>query len=253
MDAPAAQGETYDVCGIPVTAASLRAATAAIVSAAIRHERLEVHLCNAYTMSLVHGDATLRSALARGDLNLPDGAPVAWMGRRHGTRGPVRGATLMRAVCAEGVPHGVRHYLYGGQPGVAQQTAAELARIAPGIRVVGAETPPFVDLDETGLGELAKRIGETGADVVWVGLGTPRQDYLVPRLASRLPVVVVPVGAAFNFLAGYVHESPRPLQGSGLEWLHRLLLEPRRLWRRYLVGNPRFLWHVVRSRGGRSH
>lgn len=232
---------TYPLCGVAIAAVSPEGAVATLVQRAQQREPFEVHLCNAYTLSLVAEDERLARSLARGDLNLPDGAPVAWFGRRAGTRGPVRGPALVARVADEGTSVGLRHYLYGGAEGVAQQVEEALVALNPAVHVVGAETPPWTDLDESELVALAERITASRADVVWIGLGTPRQDYLVPRLAPLVNCVVVPVGAAFDFLSGRVREAPAILHGSGFEWVYRLAKEPRRLWRRYLTGNPRFL------------
>jgi N-acetylglucosaminyldiphosphoundecaprenol N-acetyl-beta-D-mannosaminyltransferase len=117
----------------------------------------------------------------------------------------------------------------------------------PGLVVSGLECPPWRDLDDGELQSLADRITQAGADVVWIGLGTPRQDYLVRQLAPLLDCVVVPVGAAFDFLAGRVGEAPASLHGSGFEWVHRLVKEPRRLWRRYLLGNPKFVVRAAKA------
>ena len=238
----------YDLCGVPISAVAPRAAAETIVQAALGGCAFEVHLCNAFTLSLLAQDEQLHRALLSADLNLPDGTPAAWLGRRHGTRGPVRGTTLVGEVVRLGVIVGLRHYFYGGAEGVVLDVAARLAEQAPGVEIVGLETPPYSDLDDIELIALSDRIRASGAQVVWVGLGTPRQDYLVPRLANFLDVVIVPVGAAFNFLAGHIQEAPAVLHGTGLEWLYRLCTEPQRLWRRYLIGNPRFLLNVVRAR-----
>jgi N-acetylglucosaminyldiphosphoundecaprenol N-acetyl-beta-D-mannosaminyltransferase len=199
-------------------------------------------------MSLVPEDEALRLALQSADLNLPDGSPVAWLGRRFGTDGPVRGPDLLVNVARAGVDLGVKHYLYGGSEGAAEDVAVRLQTLVPGVRVVGAESPPWTDLDEQGLRSLACRIRQSEATVVWIGLGTPRQDYLVPRLAPLVDRVLVPVGAAFDYHSGRVREAPKVLHGSGLEWIYRLMCEPRRLFRRYTVGNLRFAVHAFRTR-----
>ena len=221
-----------------------------IVGAALREEPLQVHLCNAYTLSLVDGDPELRAALTSAELNLPDGTPVAWLGRSRGVTDPVRGPSLVAAVACAGAPAGVRHYLYGGAVGVADLMCQRLAQTVPGIQIVGVEAPDYHDLDDQEFSELCKRIRQSKSMLVWVGLGTPRQDYLVPRLAQALHLPVVLVGAAFDFWSGRVPEAPRFLQGSGVEWVYRFVHEPRRLWRRYVFGNIRFVRAVIRhSRG----
>lgn len=242
---------TYILCGVPIAAIAADSAVAIIVDAAVRGRAFQIHLCNAYTLSLIDKDDRLRDALVSADLNLPDGTPVAWFGRRYGVPGPVRGPSLVRDVVHAGIPLGLAHYFYGGAEGVAEEVTAHLSDHAPGIRIAGLEMPPYRDLDDAELGNLAARIVATGAQIVWIGLGTPRQDYLVPRLAALVDIVVIPVGAAFDFMAGRVEEAPKILHGTGLEWLHRLRMEPRRLWRRYLIGNPRFLMAAAR-RGRRG-
>ena len=121
-----------------------------------------------------------------------------------------------------------------------------LAEHAPGLAVAGVETPPYRDLDDAELDELGRRIRRAGAGIVWVGIGTPRQDRLVPELAARVPAAIVPVGAAFDFHAGTKPTAPGWMQNSGLEWLFRLTTEPRRLWRRYLVTNSIFVFLFAR-------
>lgn len=238
---------TYVVCAVPITALDAEGAAARIVADALSGTSCQVHLCNAYTLSLVDQDPEMREALLAADLNLADGTPVAWMGRRSGMTGPVRGADLVGRVARLGAGS-VKHYLYGGKPGVAEEMAARLARVVPDLRVVGTESPPFTEISDEHLAGLVERVRASGASVVWIGLGTPRQDYLVHRLAVSLPMPIVPVGAAFDFWAGAVKEAPKRVQGSGLEWVYRLATEPRRLWRRYLLGNPRFLWSAWRHR-----
>jgi len=238
---------TYPVCGVPIAALDGSRAAAEIVDSAVAGESLQVHLCNAYTLSLVDSDARMRAALLAGDLNLADGAPVAWLGRATGAAGPVRGAELVGEVWRQGGGR-VRHYLYGGKDGVADEMADALRKLNPDAVVAGTETPPFRTLTDADLDAIAERVRASGANILWIGLGTPRQDYLVHHLSASLSMPIVPVGAAFDFWSGAVKEAPKMLHGTGFEWLHRLLSEPRRLWRRYLLGNPRFLLTAWRHR-----
>ena len=237
---------TYRVCGVSIAALQPLAAAQRIVQHAAQRETLEVHLCNAYTLSLVDQDHDLRAALERSHLNLPDGAPVARIGRRHGTHGPVRGPRLVGDVVDLGREFGLSHYFFGAAPGVASEMSVRLEHAYPSAKTAGTESPPFAPLDDAALRAVAQRINEAGAHIVWVGLGTPRQDHLVPRLAELLDMPIIPVGAAFDFWAGNVAEAPAWLHGSGFEWIHRLASEPRRLWRRYLIGNPRFVVSALR-------
>jgi N-acetylglucosaminyldiphosphoundecaprenol N-acetyl-beta-D-mannosaminyltransferase len=247
MTESSAPPAVYHACGVPIAAVDLDRAAKLVVTRARAGIGYQVHLCNAFTLSLVDGDRALREALGAADLNLADGVPVAWLGRGSGVDGPVRGASLVGEVVRRGEPD-VRHYLYGGTAGVAELMAERLEREFPGISVVGTECPPFRPLEAEDVRELADRVRASGAGVVWVGLGTPRQDYLVHALAPLVERPVVPVGAAFDFWSGTVKEAPELLRRSGLEWLFRLVAEPRRLWRRYLIGNPRFLLSAWRHR-----
>jgi N-acetylglucosaminyldiphosphoundecaprenol N-acetyl-beta-D-mannosaminyltransferase len=239
---------TYDVCGIPIAALPPRVAARSLHAAALAGRSLQVHLCNAYTLSLVPRDELLRKALLAADMNLPDGAPVAWLGREYGTCGPVRGPSLITQVMENDREGRLRHYLYGGAPNIALNMAEMLTAEFPRTVVAGIESPPYRDLHRAELQSLVERVEKSGANIVWVGLGTPKQDYLIPELASHLSMPVVPIGAAFDFLSGKVKEAPRWLQGTGLEWMHRFSKEPKRLWRRYLLGIPRFVWAVASGR-----
>jgi N-acetylglucosaminyldiphosphoundecaprenol N-acetyl-beta-D-mannosaminyltransferase len=210
-----------------------------------------VHLCNAYTLSLALRDGELRDLLNDADANLSDGMPLVWIARRLGLshmRDRVYGPDLMVATIDRGRHTGLRHYLYGSTPEVIAQLETNLRAQYPGVEIVGVESGPFRPLTEAEDRELADRIATSGADVVWVGLGTPRQDLFVDRFRDLTPATFIAIGAAFDFHAGTKRQAPRTLQRLGLEWLFRLVTEPRRLWKRYLIGNGRFVWAVVRRR-----
>ena len=209
-----------------------------------------VHLCNAYTVSLASRDDRYASTLNSGTLNLADGMPVVWVAKRRkvgGLTARVCGPDLMRACIERGVARGTRHYLYGSTEEVLSSLVSEIQRIAPGALIVGAESPPFRELDDAERRDVIARIEATEADLVWVGLGTPKQDYEVERLANAGVTTFVAIGAAFDFIAGNKKRAPLWMQKRGLEWVFRFISEPRRLWKRYLVGNARFAWLVVRG------
>lgn len=239
-----------EIAGVPIHAVSIAGAVDRLLHAAVAGESLVVHLCNAYVLSLAAGDPEYRRMLAAGDLNLADGAPVAWTLRRLGLplvgerpSGPdVFAATLARSDRMD-----VAHYLYGASPATVERLATTIARQWPGTRVVGAESPPYRPLTETEYRELVERLHRTGADIVWVATGTPKQDQLIDRLRADSGVVLVAVGAAFDLVAGTKRRAPRFLRRLGLEWAFRLATEPRRLWKRYLVGNVRFLLAARRA------
>ena len=208
-----------------------------------------VHLCNAYTLSLAARDAEYRAILNASDLNLPDGMPLVWVARGLGldeVQDRVYGPSLMQAVLEDDAP--TRHFLYGGTTETLDRLEQHIAQTYPDAKVVGVESPPFRDLSPAELDDTAERIAAAGADVVWVGLGTPKQDRVVHDLARRVPATFVAIGAAFDFLAGTKPQAPGWMQDRGLEWLFRLGSEPRRLWKRYLVGNTVFLTTLVTRR-----
>jgi N-acetylglucosaminyldiphosphoundecaprenol N-acetyl-beta-D-mannosaminyltransferase len=237
-------------CGVRVDPLTMDAAVARICRAAAVPSPQATHLVNAYTLSLAVRDPAFRDLLDRGDLNLPDGTPLVWFGRRAGLEGftkRIYGPDLTVAVCDEGRRHGVRHYLYGASSEVVEAFAAHLRARFPDIEIVGIESPPFRALEPGEQDALVARIRATDANLVWVGLGTPKQDAFVDAFRDRIGVPLLAVGAAFDFLAGEKKMAPRWMQDRGLEWLYRLLSEPRRLWKRYLVGNLVFLWGAFRA------
>lgn len=228
-------------CGVRIDALDVASAAEAVVAGEARGA---VHLCNAYTLSLAARDDRYAARLCDGRLNLPDGMPLAWITRWLGLAKQARrvsGTGLMEAVCAAGVEYGVRHYLFGSTPEVVAGLRAELGRRFPGVSIVGAESPPYGEFDGDSLDAATARFVAAGADVVWVGLGTPKQDVVVSELAARSDLTFVAVGAAFDFIGGSKPMAPRVMGDLGFEWLYRLATEPRRLWRRYLVGNSVFV------------
>jgi N-acetylglucosaminyldiphosphoundecaprenol N-acetyl-beta-D-mannosaminyltransferase len=198
----------------------------------------------------VHGviesqsDQDLRRIVNHAGLVTPDGMPLVWVSRLRNSRSVSRvyGPDLMAEVCAKSVAKGHRHFLYGGAPGVAERLADQLRQRYPGIEIAGLYVPPFRPLTPAEDEAVIEQINASKADIVWVGLSTPKQEYWMAAHLGRLNAsVMVGVGAAFDFLAGVKTQAPRWMQRSGLEWLYRLITEPRRLWRRYLTIVPLFL------------
>jgi N-acetylglucosaminyldiphosphoundecaprenol N-acetyl-beta-D-mannosaminyltransferase len=207
----------------------------------MRKPRQSRYVCvsNVHTAMQSLWDPALRAANDAADLKVPDGKPLSVLARLKGVQDcrQVRGGDLMLAAAKRGG----RHYFYGAGPGVAQAAAKALKRQARNMVVAGAETPPFRALTVKEEKALLARIKRLKVDVLWVGLGAPKQELWMHAMRQRLPLTMVGVGAAFDFYAGTVAEAPRWMQAMGLEWLHRLATEPRRLWKRYLVGNGLFL------------
>jgi N-acetylglucosaminyldiphosphoundecaprenol N-acetyl-beta-D-mannosaminyltransferase len=209
-----------------------------------------VHLLNAYSLALADKEPALKRVFSDAVANFPDGKPLVWVSRisRGPTLNQVRGPDLFRGVVVAGAEAKVRHFLLGGSPTTLDLLESALLRVSPEARIVGRESPPFRALTDDELIAQDGRILASGAQIVWVGLGTPKQDFESKRLSEALPVVAVAVGAAFDFTAGTKREAPRLASKLGLEWLFRLATEPRRLWKRYLFGNVRFVWAALRNR-----
>lgn len=239
--------------GVPITACSPADAAQAIIRLATRGDGrgADVHLCNAYTLALADEQPAFRSMLERSTHNFPDGKSLVWANQllHRGVDVPsdrVYGPDLFLEVVARGRAVGLRHFLLGSTPQVLERLETELRRRFPGAEIVAVLSPPFRDLTEEESAAQIELLTSSGAQVVWLGLGTPKQDWEAARLRAHVPAVFCAVGAAFDFVAGNKPQAPRWMQTRGLEWLFRLLAEPRRLWRRYLFGNLRFVKAVAR-------
>ena len=235
------------LAGVNIANVNVTQATTLLVEAAVARRPLGVHLCNAYTLVLASQRPEYATALNYKALNLPDGVPLTWFSRLQGGGGglgPVRGPSLMRHVLAVDE---LRHFMLGGTPESNERLLKSVRRHNPGVRVVGTLAPPFAAVTAAELDDWVSAIQACTPHVVWVGLGTPKQDEVIAALVDRVDAVLVGVGAAFDFLSGAKKEAPSALRGTGLEWMHRLSTEPRRLWRRYLIGNVSFAFLVARE------
>lgn len=232
----------------PVQAVASTPADAArsvcLLAGSVRPQGSHIHLINAYTVALADRDPSYAKVLSNDSINFPDGKPLSWVSRIRRDKHPlsqVRGHQLFQDVFDTGREHGIKHYLLGSTDDVLAKMTAKLTSQFPGAEIVGSFSPPYRDLSAEEVVAQDRDIKEAGAHVVWVGLGTPKQDHEAHRLAHSLPIVAVAVGAAFDFTAGTVKEAPHVVQRFGMEWAYRLAKEPRRLWRRYVFGNVRFL------------
>ena len=242
---------TVDVVGVPLSVIDYERTLRWIDAMVAERQRGYVCVCNVHTVMASQEDAELRAALMSSSLNVPDGQPLVWAMNALGEslRDRVYGPELMARACARAASTGQRFYLYGGRDQDALvRLGLSLRRRYPGLNVVGAYAPPFRTLTEEERTAIAEDINESDADVVWVGIGVPRQEKWMAALRPYVETpVLVGVGAAFDFLAGLVPQAPPWLQRAGLEWSFRLVQEPRRLWRRYLRYNPRFVAAFARQ------
>jgi N-acetylglucosaminyldiphosphoundecaprenol N-acetyl-beta-D-mannosaminyltransferase len=233
---------TVRIGGIPIAALRFEEALELFLRAPAEGLRLQVHFCTTHTIVEAHDDPRLRAALQSG-LAVADGLPIAWEGRARGFPiGRVCGPDLMPALVDRARAQGARHFFYGGAAGVAEQLAERLAIRYPGIVVAGIESPPFRPLSAVEDEAMVDRLNRAQPDYVWVGLGTPKQDHWLADHRDRLDAAaLLAVGAAFDILGGYRARAPLAIQRLGLEWAFRFAQEPRRLGRRYVVANTRFI------------
>lgn len=240
--------------GVPIVACDPATATSEVIRLATTPMSVgvAVHLCNAYTLALADADPRLRDLLTQRGINFPDGKSVVWANRllhREKTlpTDRVYGPDLMLDVFNHGQAAEMRHFLLGSTDDVLRDLEAALVARFPAARIVGSWSPPFRPLRADERHDQAQRILESQAQLVWVGLGTPKQDFEVALLATEVPAVHVAIGAAFDFISGRKKQAPDWAGRAGLEWVYRWASEPRRLTRRYVWGNTRFVRAVVRD------
>ena len=189
-----------------------------------------------------------KSVLNSADFVVPDGMPLVWLGKLGGysVKRRVYGPELMESFLMDKKGRKRRHFLYGGKPGVPERLAENMSERCPGLKIVGCYSPPFVPLTEEEDKTIVDMVNNLEPDVVWVGLGAPKQEIWMHAHRNTLRVpLMVGVGAAFDFLAGVKSQAPSLIRENGFEWLWRLMSEPRRLWRRYLLYGPLFICLVI--------
>jgi N-acetylglucosaminyldiphosphoundecaprenol N-acetyl-beta-D-mannosaminyltransferase len=239
----------FEVLGVPVDAVTMTEAIAHFHDRIRSRDQGYVVFCTVSTILEARRDPSLMSAIKDASLVTPDGMPLVWLGSRRGARiERVYGPDLMRNLMAACGPD-IRHFFYGGTPEVLDKMIARLKAAYPDLVVAGAHAPHFGPLTPDTIRRDAALIGRAEPDVIWVGLGHPKQEMWMRESRVLLDApMLAGVGAAFDFLAGVKTEAPLWLRKMGLQWLHRLLSEPRRLWRRYLVGNTVFVLLVLKER-----
>jgi N-acetylglucosaminyldiphosphoundecaprenol N-acetyl-beta-D-mannosaminyltransferase len=239
-----------NILGVGVSAITMATALRTIEGWIARRDPHYVCVTSVHGVMESQRDATLRQIHNRAGMVTPDGMPLVWLSRLQGFGYVERvyGPELMLAVCQRSVEKGYRHFFYGGAPGVAEILVTRLHASFPTLQVVGLDTPPFRPLTLAEDRMAVARINTARPDIVWVGLSTPKQErWMALHIDLLQAPVLIGVGAAFDFHAGLKQQAPRWMQRSGLEWLFRLAMEPRRLWRRYLFNNPWFLWLILRQ------
>lgn len=236
-----------EILGVRVDATSYGEATRLILEWARSGSSRYVCACNVHMVMEAHDDPSFRDVVNGADLVTPDGVPLVWTLRRLGlpSASRVYGPDLMLEVCAAATDEGVPVALHGGTPDVLRRVSDELLRRYPRLEVAYAESPPFRPVAKDP--DATAALNRSGARIVFVALGCPKQERWMHLHRGAVDGVMLGVGAAFDFLAGTKRQAPSVVQRAGLEWAFRLATEPRRLWRRYAVHNPRFVIGVVRQ------
>jgi len=247
---PFSRTETFTVLNISLAISSVSDASKRLIDLAEKNTSGYVCAPSVHTVMLAQHSPELAQALNNSLMNCPDGRPLSWVGHIKGYSHAeqIRGPDLMLEICKSSVAKELRHFLYGGKSGVAEKLKNGLEERFPGIKIVGTCSPPFRPLDEVETARLRNTLEELRPHFIWVGLGTPKQDLFCAKHARDFGAgIMIAVGAAFDFHSGLLADSPAWVKKAGLQWLHRLIQEPRRLWKRYLLLNPLFIFCVAKE------
>jgi len=239
-----------DLFGVGISVTDYEEAASRIIDAAARRESFAMTALATHGLTEAVRDPGLRAAVAGIDLVTPDGQPVRWaMNALHGTglRERVYGPALMGHVCERAAREGVGLYLFGSTPETCQRLTEELPRRYPGLRIVAVQPDRFREATPAEDAEDVERMNASGAGVVLVGRGCPRQERWVAAHRGKVNASMMAVGAAFDYYAGNIDQPPAWMQQRGLEWLFRLTQDPKRLWRRYLLHNTLFCWYFAQA------
>lgn len=242
------------ILGTPVSLVSMRHVLALLERWVVHGRDRYVVMRDVHGVMLARSNPTLHAAHEEADLVAPDGMPLVWAARLSGNTEVSRvcGPDLLLAACEHGLSRNWRHYFIGGAPGVADKLKERLIAKFPGINIVGTHCPPFRALTSAEDQAVCAAIGSAEPDFVWVGLGTPKQEIWMANHRGKCGgAIQIGVGAAFDIHAGLISRAPLWMQSYGLEWAHRLLREPLRLWTRYLKLAPIFLvfasWELIKK------
>ena len=231
----------HDVFGCGITLTNVEEVVTHILEP--KKTGFTVAIANVHTVMTSRREPWLAEVIAETDIATPDGVPLVWALRANGLEAVrVTGIDVMTRALDIGRSLGTKHFFYGSTEPVLEAIVTEVAKRYPGVSIAGTLSPPFREPTESDLDDAVRAITASGANVVWVGLGMPKQERWMGNMRNRLPgVALIGVGAAFDWLAGTVPMAPQWMRDRGLEWLFRLVLEPRRLWKRYIYNNPAFL------------
>ena len=239
-----------NVLGVGIHAINMQRAIAVIDHAVRNRRKGYVCVTGVHGVMEAQSDSEFKEILNNSLLTTPDGMPTVWVGRLQGFQhmDRVYGPDLMLEVCRLSEERGYTHYFYGGNEGVAEKLANALRRRYPKIDIVGMHTPPFRPLNPAEEQALQEHVTKTRPDFVWVGLSTPKQErFMADHIGALDCTLMLGVGAAFDVHTGATKDAPQWVKRAGLQWIHRFLQEPSRLWRRYLINNPKFIFNILRQ------
>lgn len=238
----------FYILGVGVSAIDMLDASSLVEEAIGKGQKKYICVCPVSTIMECKRNELVRLSVNSADLVTPDGMAVVWIGRmlKHKNIKRVYGPELMQEVCAISQRNGYKNYLYGSSPDVLTKLRGKLEDKYPGLIISGSFSPPFRQLAKEEDDKIVEDINNSNSDIVWVGLGSPKQDLWMYEHRNRINApLMIGVGAAFDFLAGAKPQAPGLLRNNGFEWLFRLITEPKRLWRRYLVDYPLFLYYLL--------
>jgi N-acetylglucosaminyldiphosphoundecaprenol N-acetyl-beta-D-mannosaminyltransferase len=236
------------VLGVDIDAVDMEGALQQVTQALGQTRKGYVCVAGVHGVMEAQRSPQLLNIYAASAMTIPDGMPLAWVGRLQGhhTMQRVTGPDLMFEIFRREEFAHVTHFFYGGREGIATELCDKLTAQFPWTKIVGTYTPPFRELYDSEAAELIATIATLKPDIIWVGISTPKQEIFMARYLPVLQTkLMFGVGAAFDFHTGQIRDCADWIKHAGLQWLHRLLQDPRRLWRRYLRNNPVFLWRIM--------
>jgi len=244
-----ANRQIVKVIGAPIDVLSWDGLLSKLEIWAERHESRYVCICNVHSVVTANQKESFGRVINEADIATPDGAPVAWMLRHmgHQDQQRINGPDLMWRYCEQAQHRDESIFFYGSTEATLSALRLKLLTAFPILKIAGAISPPFRTLTAEEDAAIVKQINASGAGVVWVSLGCPKQELWMAAHRGQINAVMIGVGAAFDYHAGTIKRAPKWMQDSGLEWLHRLLSEPRRLWKRYLVTNTLFIIGAIKQ------
>jgi N-acetylglucosaminyldiphosphoundecaprenol N-acetyl-beta-D-mannosaminyltransferase len=244
----AAFDDRVNILGVGVHATDMDRAVSRLETALATGERGYVCVTGVQGVMEAQSDTALKRTINNSLLTIPDGRPTVWVGWLQGfsKMRQVTGPCMMLEICEISRHKGYTHFFYGGNDGVADELKRSLQERFPGLNVVGTYCPPFRPLTSEEEGDLLRQVAKTKPDFFWVGLSTPKQERFMVQYADKLDAkIMLGVGAAFDIHTGRIKDAPYWMKLTGVQWMHRIYQDPKRLWKRYLVNNPKFVYRIA--------